>query len=89
MIVWWVSAIIPRSSVWWRGLIALAICFSVELSQLYRAPWLEAVRGTAVGHLVLGSDFFPRDFVAYACGVLAGVLLDRLLNLRTRTAVTS
>jgi hypothetical protein len=76
MIAWWVGAAAPRAALWRRGLVALAVCVVVELSQTYRAPWLDAVRATSPGHLVLGSDFASRDIVAYAFGVLAAVLLE-------------
>ena len=87
MIVWWVSAAAPSAPRSWRAAIALAFCFCVELSQMYRAPWLDAARRTSVGHLVLGSDFDPRDFAAYAAGVVAAVLVDKLLH-RKRTFPT-
>jgi hypothetical protein len=61
---------------------ALAVCFVVELSQLYHAPALDALRQTTVGHLVLGSDFDPRDLAAYAAGVLAAAMLERSVVFR-------
>ena len=75
MIVWWISALMPASGLVVRGAIAFLICVGVELSQLYHAPWLDALRGTRVGHLVLGSGFDPRDFLSYAAGVIAALLL--------------
>ena len=40
---------------------------------------LDVVRSTTVGHLVLGSGFDPRDFAAYAGGVLAAVTCELLI----------
>jgi hypothetical protein len=77
MVVWWISAIAPASRLPWRAAVALAFCFAVELSQLWRFPVLDALRRTTAGHLVLGSGFDPRDFGAYAAGVLTAVLLER------------
>jgi hypothetical protein len=48
----------------------------VELSQLYHAAALDAVRATTAGHLVLGSGFDLRDLVAYGVGVGLVALLD-------------
>jgi hypothetical protein len=62
----------------------LAICFAVELSQLYHAPALDALRETTAGHLVLGSGFDPRDLIAYAAGVCAAALVDRMWLARRR-----
>jgi len=50
----------------------------VEFSQLYQAPWLNAIRSTTMGHLVLGSTFSWFDLAAYAIGVLVGAFLDGL-----------
>jgi len=77
MVVWWISAIAPASRLPWRAAVALALCFAVEFGQLWRFPALDALRRTAAGHLVLGSGFDPRDFGAYAAGVLTAVLLER------------
>jgi hypothetical protein len=56
---------------------AVGFCFAVEFSQLFHLPALDALRRTTAGHLALGSGFDPRDFVSYATGVLAAVLLER------------
>ena len=77
MIAWWIGALAPAWRPTSRGGVALAVCFAVELSQRVHAPTLDALRRTTVGHLVLGSDFDPRDLAAYAAGVLAAVLLER------------
>jgi hypothetical protein len=77
MIVWWVSVLVPGARWWIRGATALVICVAVELSQLYHAPGLDAVRATAIGHLLFGNDFDLRDLGAYATGVVAAVVLER------------
>lgn len=51
---------------------ALGIAVAVECSQLYRAPWIEAVRCTLPGHLVLGQGFLWSDLACYAVGVVLG-----------------
>jgi hypothetical protein len=71
MMMWWVSAIAPAASLRARVASALAVCFAVEFSQLYHTPALDRLRDTGAGHLVLGSDFDPRDLAAYTIGVLA------------------
>jgi hypothetical protein len=65
----------------WRTRLGLAvvICFGVELSQLYHRPWLDAVRATTPGHLVLGSGFDPRDFLSYLLGVITAAGLDQAI----------
>jgi len=51
---------------------ALLISYVDEFSQLYQAPWINAVRGTYVGHLILGSTFSWYDMAAYTLGVAFG-----------------
>lgn len=79
MIVWWVSALAPHLGLPWRGASALAVCAAVEFGQRVHTPWLDPLRRTTLGHLVLGSDFDQRDLLAYVGGVLAAVLLDRVV----------
>jgi hypothetical protein len=77
MVLWWIAAIAPAIRLPWRAGLALALCFAVEFSQLWRSPVLDALRRTTAGHLVLGSGFDSRDFGAYAAGVLTAVLVER------------
>ncbi len=78
MIAWLVAALIRSTRLLVRASIALAICFAVELSQMYHGPTLDAVRATTIGELVLGSGFDARDLAAYTAGVLAAVILERV-----------
>ena len=82
MLMWWVSALLPRLARVARAGLALGICCAVEVSQLYHTPGLDALRRTTLGHLVLGSGFDPRDLAAYALGVLAAVALERVVASR-------
>jgi hypothetical protein len=67
----------PRASTRHLATFALIVSWLVEFSQLYQAPWLNSVRGTTLGHLVLGAAFSWLDLAAYAAGVLAGVVVDK------------
>lgn len=84
MMAWWVGAAAPSASLRARAAVALGLCFAVEMSQLYHAPAIDAVRATRAGHLVLGSGFDPRDLVAYTAGVIAAVLVERVVLRRWR-----
>ena len=83
MIAWFTGAHAPRATVASRGVAAYVVCAAVELSQVFHAPTLDAVRATTAGHLVLGSGFDPRDLVAYAFGVGTAVGIE-LLARRSR-----
>jgi hypothetical protein len=79
MVAWIVAAIAPDLRVSSRAAAALAFCIVVEITQLWHWPALDALRRTTVGQLVLGSGFDPRDLLAYAGGILATVLVERII----------
>lgn len=56
---------------------SLTICCSIELSQLYQAPWINEIRETLPGRLILGRGFLCSDLLAYVGGVLAAFLLEK------------
>ena len=82
MIGWWIGAVIPDTRVASRAGLALAICWIVEVSQLYHTPLLDAWRRTTFGQLILGTGFDVRDLGAYAVGVLATAVFE--LSVRRR-----
>ena len=59
--------------------IALAICFSIELLQLYQADWIVEIRNSTLGHFVLGQGFLWSDLVAYTFGIAVSYALEKLL----------
>jgi hypothetical protein len=71
-----VALIWPRAAIGRVGLAALGLCVIIELSQLYHAPWLDAIRATTPGRLALGSGFLWSDLACYAVGALLGAALD-------------
>lgn len=56
---------------------ALVFSYAIETSQLYHAPFIDRVRATTFGHLVLGEGFLWSDLVCYTVGVLAAALVLR------------
>jgi len=57
-------------------------CFSIEFSQLYQAPWINALRHTMLGRLVLGEGFLWSDLLCYLVGIGIGIGIDIRLLLR-------
>jgi hypothetical protein len=82
-----VSGVCPNARPMSRGIIALAFAFGIELSQLFHSQWLDAIRKTRLGGLVLGFGFLWSDLVCYTVGVGVGVAFDRFIS-SWRTAVT-
>jgi hypothetical protein len=63
----------PASAV---AAIAVVGSYAVEISQLYRAPWIDGIRATWLGGLVLGHGFLWSDIVCYTAGVALGAGLE-------------
>jgi hypothetical protein len=56
---------------------ALIFCFLIEFSQLYHEPWIDQIRNTRLGGLVLGFGFLLSDLICYSVGVILSVLVDK------------
>jgi hypothetical protein len=59
-----------------RAVISLGLAFLVEISQLYHAPWIDSIRQTTLGALVLGFGFLWTDLVCYTVGIATGSLTE-------------
>jgi hypothetical protein len=57
-------------------LYTLLFTYFIEISQLYQADWLNAIRHTQLGGLVLGFGFLWSDIVMYFIGILLTFILD-------------
>jgi Protein of unknown function (DUF2809) len=57
-------------------IVLLVLAFAVEVSQLYHAPWIDGIRSTTLGGLVLGFGFLWSDLVCYLVGIAAGALAE-------------
>jgi Protein of unknown function (DUF2809) len=72
----------PRVPIWQ---IAVGVCVAtgaLEFLQLYQPDWLQAIRRTLPGRLVLGNQFSWMDFPSYVVGSGAGWVWGRCLQLR-------
>jgi hypothetical protein len=61
---------------------ALLASYADEVSQLYHAPWIDAIRNTRLGALTLGYGFLWSDIVCYTVGVALCVVVERLIYAR-------
>ncbi|MBX3409652.1 MAG: DUF2809 domain-containing protein [Phycisphaeraceae bacterium] len=80
MVYFGTGVMVPRARLAWRGAAALAFAFAIEASQLYQAQWINEVRRTRLGGLVLGQGFVWSDLVCYAAGVSAGLGVEALVR---------
>ncbi len=72
--------ILRRQSTWRVALFAMTFSILIEVSQLYHAPWLESIRHTILGGLILGFDFLWSDLACYAVSVGLGVAIELRIN---------
>jgi hypothetical protein len=78
MVFFLVAMLARRGSRCHLAVLSATIAIGVELFRLVHAPWLDAIRLTIAGALLLGRIFSPWDMLAYGAGIGLGVLLDRL-----------
>ena len=57
--------------------LSLVYCYLIEISQIYHSPWIDDIRQTTVGHLILGRGFLWSDLISYTIGILAASVIDR------------
>lgn len=84
MIVFGLGIFATRMRTWQLALWALLVCFAVEFSQLYQAPWIVEIRAHTLGHLVLGSFFGWADLIAYTAGVAVAAIVDNVALFKRR-----
>lgn len=80
------TVLAPSAAIAQRALAALAFAFAIEASQLYHAPWIDGLRATRLGALVLGSGFLWSDLACYTAGIALGACAEALFTRRARDA---
>ena len=76
MVYFGISFLFPFTRLLRRVTIALLFSYCIEVSQLYQGDWINVIRGTTLGALVLGHGFLWSDMLCYTIGVGLAVLTD-------------
>ncbi|MHA4894299.1 ribosomal maturation YjgA family protein [Pedobacter sp. PWIIR3] len=84
MIFLMIRCLIIRARISTVAISSLLICYVVEFSQLYHASWIDHVRATTLGALVLGRGFLWSDILAYTIGVLTCVVIIGFSSFRSK-----
>jgi glycopeptide antibiotics resistance protein len=63
-------------------LLSFLFSFGIEFSQLYQADWMNQIRGTLLGALILGKGFLHVDLIRYSTGIVIAYSLDRLVSIK-------
>lgn len=59
---------------------SILFCYIIEFSQIYHANWIDNIRNTTLGRLVLGYTFSWTDLIAYAFGIGIAIIFEMLLK---------
>lgn len=55
---------------------SLIFAYLIEISQLYQATWINEIRNTTLGGLILGFGFLWSDIICYTVGIFTGILFE-------------
>jgi len=80
MVYFIVRFIFIKQTIKWVTVASLLFCYGIEFSQLYKAPWIDNLRHTLFGRLVLGDTFLWGDMLCYTVGVGIGILIELLMK---------
>ncbi|MDV4151994.1 DUF2809 domain-containing protein [Clostridium sp. AL.422] len=57
--------------------LSLIFSYGIEISQLYQGNWINEIRSTLIGALILGHGFLFSDLICYTIGIFIGILIDK------------
>lgn len=77
MVFFMIAFIFNKSSPIKITIYSLIFSYCIEISQLYHGEFIDNIRRTTLGGLVLGFGFLWSDLVCYSIGILIGCLIDR------------
>ncbi len=78
MVFWIFGFLFNRKQTYIIAVYALLFSYAIEISQLYHAPWIDAIRHTRLGGLVLGFGFLWSDLLCYLIGVGLGYIMEKI-----------
>ena len=79
------GTILPEARTGVLAVATIVVSFGVELSQLYQAPWINAIRETKLGALALGAGFKWSDLICYTVGCALGAVPEFVIARRPPT----
>lgn len=61
------------------AIVSLIFSYGIEISQLYQGKWINNIRNTLIGSLVLGHGFLFSDLICYTVGIFIAMIIDKLI----------
>lgn len=81
LMIYQIFAIIYKNkSIKTVAILSILFCYLIEITQLYHASWIDSLRSTTLGGLVLGYGFLWSDILAYSIGVFSGIVVEMILS---------
>ena len=71
-----IGLLLPRWSTLNVAALALLFSYAIEVSQLYQVPWINQIRHTLLGGLILGYGFLWSDLICYTVGIVGGAAAE-------------
>jgi hypothetical protein len=65
----------PQHRLWLIALYTFLFSVAIELSQLYHAEWIDKIRITFLGRMLLGNTFLWTDIACYLAGTMLAWLI--------------
>nr|WP_244169702.1 DUF2809 domain-containing protein [Paenibacillus helianthi] len=82
MIYFICRVLFTRRQRWLSLVLSLCFSFGIEFSQLYQSEWINVVRDSVLGGLILGKGFLWIDLLRYTAGIMSVYALDRICSPR-------
>ncbi len=73
-------AFLPGPSLLKIALYTIVFSLSIELSQLYHAAWIDSLRTTFLGRMLLGNRFLWSDIACYLVGTIIGWVIGQIAD---------
>ncbi|EKN65179.1 hypothetical protein BABA_21081 [Neobacillus bataviensis LMG 21833] len=73
--------LLVRKSLLIAILLSFLFSFGIEFSQLYQEDWINQIRGTILGGLILGKGFLTVDLIRYTVGILLAAGFDKVVRM--------
>jgi len=78
MVFWGFRMLLPAQPIFLVAALSVTFAFAIEFLQLLQISWLDSIRYTKIGGLILGYRFKPSDLICYTVGVAIGLCADFL-----------
>lgn len=80
MIYFACRAMLTRQPLWLSMVLSLCFSFGIEFSQLYQGAWINGLRATRIGGLILGKGFLWIDLLRYTAGIIFSYIIDSICS---------